>query len=61
MRSRVEARGVLGLGLILVYLYYEFGCQSISFRADAGGVLGSGLIMQYLYYELVCPSIRCKG
>jgi hypothetical protein len=44
-RFRVVPKGVLGLGLIVVYLYYEFAWQGERFRIGPKGVLGLGLIV----------------
>jgi hypothetical protein len=47
---RVGYRGVLYLGLIMVYVCYEFDFQCTRLRVGQRGVLGSGLIMVYVYY-----------
>jgi hypothetical protein len=35
MRYSVDAQGVVGFGLILVYVYYEIASQSIRFKEKA--------------------------
>jgi hypothetical protein len=35
-RFRVVYKGVLGLGLMLVHLYYDFALQGRRFMVDAG-------------------------
>ena len=45
IRFRVDAGGVMGLGLIMLYLYYEFVCQSITLRVEAGGVKFPGPLL----------------
>jgi hypothetical protein len=49
---------VLGLGLIVVYIYYESAFQITRFRVGQRGVLGLGLIMVYVYYEFAVQSMR---
>jgi hypothetical protein len=53
-------QGVLGLGLMLVYFYYEFVLQGMRFRVLDKGVLGLGLIVVYLYFEFALPIERLR-
>jgi hypothetical protein len=48
-RFRVVQRGVLGLGLIMVHVYYDFPLQGRWCRVVPRGVLSLGLIMVHFY------------
>jgi hypothetical protein len=44
---------ILGLGLIMVHLYYEFSVQGKWFRVALKEVLGLGLTMVDCYHDFV--------
>jgi hypothetical protein len=51
---------VLGLGLIMVHVYYDFASQGGGFRVVCSGVLGLGLIMVYCYYDFALQRKRFR-
>jgi uncharacterized membrane protein len=52
--------GALGLGLIMVYVNYEFAFQSTRLMVGKRVVLGLGLILVYVYYEFSFQRTRLR-
>jgi hypothetical protein len=51
---------MLGLELMMLYFYYDFALQGLTFRVVSKGILGLGLIMVYYYYEFALRSRKFR-